>query len=267
MSKPMKIEMVKRMFSCEFCSNLFIEPITLPCGITICQSHLNEILQDKKCLFCQEAHGNKYQVNKSLQQMIDIQLHDIKLSPSFELCQKSIADITETMHQLDLIQADPGHFVFEYFEEIKRQVDLRKERLEENMNIYSGQIIEEINQLEAHFKAESLCQNEIFTEIEATKKLAKDLISTVDTFEINDKMFDETKQEIDILQTIVNQYLEKVKALLVGYQMFEFKSGTFTVEKVFGVFTVNVMLYFFVSFLTNKLRIIIFGFDLFINQL
>lgn len=250
MTKLLKVEMVQSMFSCELCFNTFVSPITMPCGVTICQTHLNEFLK-QKCIFCKEHHArhmDNFQVNKSLQKMIDLQLNTLKLSPSFEECKKSIAKLNETIDEIDLIYNDTQHFVFEYFEEIKRQVDLRKEKITESINIYSDNIIQEVVRLQDKLKSEPINRSEIFSEIESTKVLAEGLINRVDTFEINDKVFDVTKHSIDTLQPIVEEYLERIKSLLVGYQVYEFKYEEFLVDEVFGIFSVIISYFLFILF-------------------
>ncbi len=39
---------------CVVCENILIDPVSLPCGKTICKTHADEFLI--KCYFCQEQH-------------------------------------------------------------------------------------------------------------------------------------------------------------------------------------------------------------------
>ena len=39
-----KIDQVKNLFDCEQCDQLLVDPVTLPCGYSLCKRHLDEKL-------------------------------------------------------------------------------------------------------------------------------------------------------------------------------------------------------------------------------
>ena len=90
MSNLLKVDELKSLFNCRFCSNLFVNPVTLPCGVSVCQSHVAKIERDK-CIYCEKKHSkNEYKVNDVLQKMLELEVNSIKLSPKLESCKNLI---------------------------------------------------------------------------------------------------------------------------------------------------------------------------------
>ena len=59
---------------CKNCNLIFENPITLPCGNTLCHSHLNDFNQKFICCFCHKEHlipEDDFCVNKSILNIID----------------------------------------------------------------------------------------------------------------------------------------------------------------------------------------------------
>jgi hypothetical protein len=85
-----------------------------------------------KCTFCKNHHvipNGGFQVNELVKQMLGMELNKLKLSPKFEACKQIIDETLNTVKKIESVQKDPQNYVYEYFEEIKRQVDLRREDL------------------------------------------------------------------------------------------------------------------------------------------
>ena len=81
MSKKFKIDDFKSLFCCELCTELMVKPITLPCRVSICESHLEEICIDV-CKFCDIEHKIiEFQVNKVLSKMLELKVNEMKLDP------------------------------------------------------------------------------------------------------------------------------------------------------------------------------------------
>ena len=58
-----------------------------------------------------------------------------------EACKKSIKEAEVNLDKIDQLTKDSENFTYEYFEEIKRQVDHRKEILKVKIDEYSDDII------------------------------------------------------------------------------------------------------------------------------
>ena len=68
----------------------------------------------------------------------------MKLNSVYEECKKKINEAKYQIQKIEILEKDPENYVFEYFEELKRQVDLRREELKLRLDECSDQIIESI---------------------------------------------------------------------------------------------------------------------------
>ena len=57
--------------------------------------------------------------------------------------------INSLFHELKSLEENPEGFIYEYFENIKRDVDLRRERLKQEIDQCSDTIIEEIEKIKS----------------------------------------------------------------------------------------------------------------------
>ena len=124
----LNLEKFKTMFNCKYCSNLIDNPITLPCGESVCIIHQNEIIQNE-CKFCDAKHHieNGFQVNRVLNDMLEMEINKIKFSPKYDACKEAIEEVKNNLNEIDQIKNDPENFLYEYFAEIKRKEDIRRE--------------------------------------------------------------------------------------------------------------------------------------------
>ena len=70
-------------------------------------------------------------VSKSL----DIELNKFKQSQIYEDCEMVLNEAKKNIADIDALQEDPENFIYSYFEEIKKQVDLRREELKLKLDL------------------------------------------------------------------------------------------------------------------------------------
>ncbi len=128
--KMFKFEKINSLFNCQLCNQFFEDPVTLPCGETVCKSHCDRISNDK-CLFCSEIHitpKNGFLVNKVIKAQLEFQFNKINLNfTQFNDYKKILENLNKDLKEFETIHNDPCSYIYEYFSEITRQVDLRKE--------------------------------------------------------------------------------------------------------------------------------------------
>jgi hypothetical protein len=66
------------------------------------------------------------------------------LNPVFEKCTKEIYDAKNNIEKIENFEKDPEYFIFEYFEELNREVDLRREISKLKLDECSDEIIQSI---------------------------------------------------------------------------------------------------------------------------
>ena len=140
--------MDQQSFECEFkdCKSIYENPITLPCGNSICSKHLDQYDQKFVCQFCQDEHvipKQGFAINKSIIKLINNFNESNKM-------RKKIKDVFENVNKLinSYENIDSDSFVSDYFSEIRNQADLHREELIKEINARHEVIINQLKEKE-----------------------------------------------------------------------------------------------------------------------
>ena len=124
---------IKRKLTCNFCDEIYKDPILLNCcGESIWKHHVQELISNNSsnkftCPLCNEQNENQnLQVSKLIQRLVEIELHELKLDSKYL---KSFNNLKAEIASLEKILKCPESFIYEEMHELKRQVDLEKEKL------------------------------------------------------------------------------------------------------------------------------------------
>lgn len=142
------IKKTDSLFKCQQCQNVIKDPIFIPCGETVCKFHTDDINQGK-CIISEnhKAPQNGFPSNKFVQNLLskELKANQIHLNFSqFNDYKKTIEDLNKTLKEIETMRHDPENYIAEYFSELTRQVDLRRETLIDDIQKYSEQIIHSI---------------------------------------------------------------------------------------------------------------------------
>lgn len=85
----LKIDRIKTFLNCDQCHELLVDPVTIPCGYSVCKRHLEELLEGTAnetnsiaCKLCQEEHPvppKGFIVSKRLQEGLQMQLNTLEI--------------------------------------------------------------------------------------------------------------------------------------------------------------------------------------------
>ena len=239
-----KVDQLKSISDCDRCNNLLVDPIVMPCSNVICKKHLNEILNNISnekntfiCGICLEEHQipkNGFIVNNRLHKLTKFELNTLKLSPVFHECTKEIEDAKDNMFKVELLEQNAENYIYEYFEDIKRQVDIRREDLKLKIDEYSDEMIKsvELNQMNLIKLTKEV--NQMTTVIEKSKNELKKLITQFDTLEINDKKFEDIKASVAVVNQEFHKILAEYHDSLIGNKKYTFELKELPKEDIFG---------------------------------
>ncbi len=256
-----KIYQVKNLFDCEQCNQLLVEPVTLPCGYSVCKRHLDELLENTPkdmnkfdCQLCEEKHyipENGFFVNKRIQNGLNIKLNSLKLNSVYDKCKREITDAKNNIQKLENLQKYPENYIFEYFEELKRQVDIRRKELKFKLDECSDEIIKSIESNKENCIKLNKESKRLSTAIEKSKKELTKLIERFDTFEINDTKFNEIVQSLYVLNGGLTSKLGEYKESMIGGKEYTFEFKEIDIKGLFGCFkeVKKVILLFHLSFI------------------
>ena len=234
-----KIDQVESLFNCELCSKTYVEPVTLPCGSTVCLFHT--LGQDSfKCNLCSEEHNvpkNGFRVNKNLQNALDLQINKaFKANPVIQECRKHIENANTIIYKMKSLVNSSEDYIYEYFEEIKRQVDLRRERLKKEVDDCSDRAIAQVEKTKSDCMKISVSIQEKEKEIEELEKGLQRLKNEFDTLEVNEARFTGVKKELVFYECKLDEMLIAYQDEVRGNKEYLFEYGKAMSDDFFGGF-------------------------------
>ena len=234
-----KIEKIRNFLDCDICNKLLIDPVLTLCGFTVCKSHVDEYEESFQCDLCQSKHTvpkEGFIISRRLQDALSIQLNTLELTPVYDECKKVIGEAQKDVAQIESIDKDPENYIYEYFEDIKRQVDLRREDLKERIDKYSDETIESINKAQINCQELAKKVNKLSKDFEDSKMKLNEQIEQFDTFKISEQKFQEIKENVSDLKSKFNEMLTEFKSSLINDKEYTFRFEDVLISKVFGKF-------------------------------
>jgi hypothetical protein len=142
----------KYLCICELktCQLFLKNPVMLPCGSTICKEHVESFTNKYSCTLCDKDHvipEEGFPINKFADKTIKGSFH-------FNELQKKIIDSYEKLEDIikehDSLNSE--NIIYEYFLNLRNQVDLHREQLIEEINKRSEEIIKQLKEMEIKSK-------------------------------------------------------------------------------------------------------------------
>ena len=232
------MDSIKKSITCEFCHNLFIDPIILPCSKTICLSHIEEDLSKDtsfpntiKCQFCKEFHiisENTLKVNSLVRDIIQSNGHlnqqEKNLKIKSLLFNDEMNNLFEQCNQI--IGVDLEAFLLDYFINVRNQIESQRSVLIKNINNIANKFIDQVNEIEVK-------QKKVLNKMKQEHKLNKKIASLKKYRNDLDKEFHrpylrENHIEFinEVTKTNINSFKEKInemEAFMLEIKNFSFE--------------------------------------------
>ena len=240
------MDQFKNLFNCSLCNEILVSPVTIACGNNVCKRHLDQILeslsnsekQSFKCQLCHNVHSlsiNDLIINKQIQNILDTEFYKMKININcFEECKQTLEDTNETFSMFESISKDPESHIYEYFQEIKNKVDIRREELKAKIDTYSDDILKSIDLKRLSCIKLSSNFNQTASEIEQLKKELDELFKQFNNFEINQNKYETLKRNADILKDKFAQKVIVYKESLILNKDYSFVCKDTSIEDIFG---------------------------------
>jgi ABC-type Zn uptake system ZnuABC Zn-binding protein ZnuA len=102
--------------------------------------------------------NKRFVINKLAESMLKIELDKISLGDAFIKVSKEIENLESSFNKFNWHIQDPRNFIYEHVSNIKRDVDLRKEKLKEKIDQICAEMIQKMDkyQQECYKNIESL---------------------------------------------------------------------------------------------------------------
>jgi WD40 repeat protein len=137
-------------YICAFigCKKYLKEPITLPCGDTVCQEHLNEQATFMKCPVCQQEFKipeEGLKINQEINILINKNSHlngqHRQVKDLFDKLEEMIEDFHSNLDR-------PQLYIDKFFSLIRNKIDLHRERIIESVHKRSEQFLNKLKEME-----------------------------------------------------------------------------------------------------------------------
>ena len=241
------VDQIKHVFDCDLCHQILVDPISIPCGNNFCKSHLDTLLinvsKDKSffsCEICKEEHfipKSGFLVNKRMQSGLEIQFNTLKMTPIiFDECKLEIKKANENVAKIELLEKNSESYIYEYFAEIRRHVDIRREDFKMKIDKYSDEVIQSIESTQVNYN--NLCKqvNQISTDIKQSKKELDEFTKGFDTSEIDEKKLEVIKQGVVAVNEKFNKIILNYNNSIVGNKEYSFTFSERPMADIFGCF-------------------------------
>ena len=223
---------------------MLVDLVAIVCGNTVCNSHLRDCIGKKifKCQCCNKQHlvpEESCFISEIIQSQLQLKLNSIH-NPVYDECKKEVEEAYEILDKIKNVEKDPENYIYNYFENIKRQVDLRREVLKDEIKNYSDSLIQSLNDKQNCYIKIYKDNEKSAPVIEISKKDLNELFNQFNTFEINEKLFYDTKNNIIKLSQKDKKNLFELKSSLTGNIEHYFIHDEKKLEDMFGKIIENV---------------------------
>jgi hypothetical protein len=189
------------------------------------------------CQICQKEHHvpkSGFVVSNRLKNLVSFELNNLKVSPAFDECKKKIEDARSKLVMIEEFERNAETYIYDYFQDIKRDVDLRRETLKLKIDNYSDEIIQSIELNQQNYIKLSQEVNQIALNIENSKKKLNSLMSQFDTLDFSDDKFKETKNNVSSVIKEINKILGLYHDSLIGNKKYTFEFKELPLKEIFG---------------------------------
>jgi hypothetical protein len=151
-------------------------------------------------------------------------------------CKTVIKTAHEKVAEIETLEKNSEVFIYDYFEDIKRKVDIRREDLKMKIDKYSDEVIQSIEGTKMNFIKISKQVNQISTDIEQSKRELDDYAKRFDTFDINDKKIEAIKQGVVAVNGKFDKIILDYNNALIGNKEYSFQFCEMPIADIFGCF-------------------------------
>jgi hypothetical protein len=176
-------------------------PVTLPCGFTICIEHVENYTDKFNCFLCDQEHfvpQKGFQLNRII---MDIVKSGEYLNESQNKLHDDFRELESIINNYEKLNSDV--LIYDFFSKLRNKVDLHREVLLEKIHDRSDQIIKQLSQKEAEYKQNA----------QRIPKISFEELKNVDMLELNQNLRFSVLNNNDLkeISIKINNWIEKIK--------------------------------------------------------
>ena len=188
----------------------------------------------------QENTNQNFHCDELVEKLIEMELHKFKLDPKYEITMNKLKIEIES---LEAIIKDPENTIYEEISELKRQVDLDRENLKNEIDSKADDLIQQLETYEKRFKAEYQTNIDLEKYNQLVKSSRKKLIefeNCLNLFSVDNKEREEKTTEIEETITILQPNIMDIKNELFSNLSISYKPMGTNLNGLFGKLIVEV---------------------------
>ena len=216
----------KEVLTCGICKEIYKSPvILLCCSETVCKNHVDEMINKSLnvflCCLCsneQQITKEIFLVDKKSQTLIDKGLHKMEIDDVYK---KGINELKKQLDEFEKLNNDSEMLIHEKFAEIKNQIDLDREKV----NNIAQNMITELETAEKKLKADSKYKLDL--------TLCQDLKKTREQLLEWDKLlhsFSTNEEDRKLINGKVNQEIQNTQIKIENFKKDLFAHKTYLYE-------------------------------------
>ena len=137
------------LIKCQSCQKTLAQPVVLPCGDTICKSHVARgTIKCPKCHADHDIPEKGFLKNSLVEELIKNQLVKLDLDPDNKVAVESFQVLKEIVEKLKRIRDDPKLEINRVISDLKNKIDLRREEEKKRIDDEALELIQELEQCE-----------------------------------------------------------------------------------------------------------------------
>ena len=237
---------IKEELTCKHCNETYTQPIILNCcGENICKQHIDELVKSSTkftCPLCSLENENKsFITNKFIQKMVENELHKFEIDPKYK---QTLASLRAEIENLEKVLNEPEYFIFNEINELKRQVDLDREKLKSEIDELADDLIQKLESYEKKFKAEykSVLDNpDRYKDLaDSSKKQLVEFEKYFYLFSVKNEERDEKSKEVERMVNVLQPSLKEVKEKIFLNLSLSYSPMEDKIENVYGKLSIRV---------------------------
>jgi DNA repair exonuclease SbcCD ATPase subunit len=213
------MESLLKFIKCSKCFELLEKPAVLPCGNFICEKHQHEDRDDNNSVYCSVCDLHHVIPNGglirilALENLIGQNIDCIDLGDEYRSAYDKLEDFSDLFERFEKLKNDPDDKIYSKINELKSEIDLRREELKNKIDEDALSIIKKLDDYEKECKTNIAS---IKAEIENNENLnewGKDL----DLWRLQMRTF---KKDIDMWKKIHEESSSKYGEMETAYYKF-----------------------------------------------
>ena len=223
--------------NCDFCNKLLVEPISLPCGNTICNIHIKELLNSEnviECILCYENHP----VPENALKRIKLEISEFNFNQVVSECKQKIDEARQKAESIVSLAIDPEFFINERFDLVKTHINWRRKDLKNEIDKYTDELIESVEKNRSSCIELSRENYQMKEKIDSSRLEFEELKKNLDTCEtdrsVEDVKFVKIAKDAEDLEKRLGQLLAEYKNSLLLNKDYLFVFFDHPLEDVLG---------------------------------